>query len=101
MASNARTIDGNCAVLSLPSRDQSRTPLRSLFGGTCTSARMPSYFGSYNRPRPINGGSARVASIGRTVAGFSVHFMAQGSGLRAQGTFNTLLLVCTELHLEP
>src|SRR4249920_1574837 len=34
-------------------------------GRISTIARIPSYFGSYTRPFPDTGGSARVASIGR------------------------------------
>ena len=45
--SSARTIDGNCAVFSLPRRDQMRTPSRPpARAARATSARMPSYLGS-------------------------------------------------------
>ena len=51
--SSARTTAGNCAVFSLPSRDQSRMSGRGLPGATWTSARMPSYFGSKISPLPV------------------------------------------------
>ena len=97
---SARTIAGNCDVLSLPSRDQRRTSAADVRGtlaelararggsltrpgcvrgateprvraAISTSARMPSYFGSKTRADPMSGGSASVASIGRAAPDFS------------------------------
>ena len=44
---------------------------RAAPGWMSIRARMPSYLGSYARPRCATGGSARDASIGRTSAGSS------------------------------